>query len=165
LKLTVAGSKASQAGRAAPDVWVAVKLRLDGLAKDDANDTVPWPEPVVSAVITAGGGFEVLTNAGVGSGGIGEGVGVGVGGVGVGGIGSAVKVAVQFCAPFIVTDAVADVLLQSPPQDVKVWPLPGVAVSVTGVPVVNRPTQVALHAISAGVELTVPVPAIVITRG
>ncbi len=49
--------------------------------------------------------------------------------------------------------------LQGPPQPVKVWPLPGLAASVTCVPVVNDALQAPPgQLIPAGVELTEPCP-------
>ena len=52
--------------------------------------------------------------------------------------------------------------LQLPPQPTKVRPLPGVSISVTGVPVTNVAMQVPpVQLMPAGFEVTVPSPSTV----
>jgi hypothetical protein len=53
----------------------------------------------------------------------------------------------------------APVPVQAPLQPVKVEPVPGAAVSVTAVPLVNEAAQVAPQEMPAGALDTVPAPA------
>ena len=68
------------------------------------------------------------------------------------------KLAVTTAAAPMVT-LQAPVPVQAPLQPVKVEPVPGVAVNVTAVPLVNEAAQVAPQEMPAGAVETVPVPA------
>ena len=68
-----------------------------------------------------------------------------------------VNVAVTARAALMVT-LQAPIPVQLPLQPVKVEPVPGVAVNVTGVPLVNEAAHVAPQAMPAGALVTVPVP-------
>ena len=67
------------------------------------------------------------------------------------------KVADTLCAEFIITMQLP-VPLQAPPQPVKLQPLAGVAVKVTGVPLEKFALQVAPQLMPAGELVTVPLP-------
>jgi len=75
----------------------------------------------------------------------------------------ALNVAVTLFAALIVTEQVP-VPVHAPLQPEKVWPLAGVAVSVTLVPEVKLAEQVAPQLMPAGKLVTVPLPATVTLR-
>jgi hypothetical protein len=68
-----------------------------------------------------------------------------------------VNVADTLCAEFIVTMQLP-VPLQAPPQPVKLQPLAGVAVNVTGVPLEKFALHVAPQLMPEGELATVPLP-------
>src|SRR5580700_10451766 len=67
------------------------------------------------------------------------------------------NVAVTLCAALIVTTQLPTPL-QAPPQPLKVQPLAGVAVKVTGVPAANPAAHVDGQLMPAGLLATVPLP-------
>jgi hypothetical protein len=69
------------------------------------------------------------------------------------------KAAVTVVLAVIVTAQVVAVPVQAPPQPVKVEPVAGVAVKVTGVPVTYEAVHAVPQLMPAGVLVTVPVPA------
>jgi hypothetical protein len=68
------------------------------------------------------------------------------------------KVAVQLCAAFMATVAIAPEPAHEPDQPAKVEPLAGLAVNTTEVPSLNEAVQLEPQATPPGALVTVPVP-------